>query len=432
MADAQLRYSKRMESPIEPGVKGEAKIRISPDFARLWAGQTISEVGSRISREGLPFTALIVLHASAGQMGILTSISTAAALLFGLIAGVIVDRLRKRPVMIATDLGRAALLGLIPLAALTHRLSFTVLIAVAALVGILTVHFDVAYQSYLPVLVERDEIFESNRRLSTSASGAELLGPALAGVLVQAITAPLAILVDALSFLVSAFSVWSIRKPEPQLQAHRTQPTLSESLEGLRFIWSHTALRALLLRSTTTFLFMGLIFALYLLSAIRVVHLSTSALGFAIALGGAGGLTGAWLVTRLTHRHGHAATFFLSAFFTGVGYLFIPLSAQFPRIGFLCLCIQQFFGDMAFTVYVVNETAIRQLLAPPQVMGRVNSVMQIASRGMLPFGALSGGFLAQRLGIAPTLWIGSGGVLLSTLWLLPLLRHSREIWTPSA
>jgi predicted MFS family arabinose efflux permease len=421
-----------MESPIGSRVKGEAKVRISPDFARLWAGQTISEVGSRISREGLPFTALIVLHASAGQMGILTSISTAAVLLFGLMAGVIVDRLRKRPVMIATDLGRAALLGLIPLAALTHRLSFTVLIAVAALVGILTVHFDVAYQSYLPVLVERDEIFESNRRLSTSASGAELLGPALAGVLVQAITAPLAILVDALSFLVSAFSVWTIRKPEPVAQAHHAQPTLSDSLDGFHFIWSHPALRVLLLRSATTFLSMGLIFPLYLLNAIRVVHVTTAALGFAIALGGAGGLAGAWLATRLSRRHGHGTTFFLSAGLAGLAQFFIPLSAQFPRIGFPCLCIQQFFGDMAFTVYIVNETTIRQILAPPQVMGRVNSVMQIASRGMLPFGALSGGFLAQRFGIPLTLWIAATGVFLSSLWLLPLLRHSCEIWAPPA
>lgn len=406
------------------------KARISPDFARLWAGQAISEVGSRISREGLPFTALLILHASPAQMGVLTSISTAAVLVFGLTAGVIVDRLRKRPVMIATDLGRATLLGLIPLAALTHRLTFGVLITVAALVGILTVHFDVAYQSYLPVLVEREEIFESNRRLSTTSSGAELLGPALAGVLVQAITAPLAILVDALSFLVSAGSVWSIRKPEPATHEHHAAPQLADSLEGLRFIWSHAALRALLLRSATTFLAMGLIFPLYLLNAIRIVHLSTSALGVCIALGGAGGLAGAWFSTRLARRHGHAATFFLSAVIGGLAQCFIPLSSQFPRIGLLFLCIQQFIGDMAFTLYIVNETSIRQVLAPPQVMGRVNSVMQMASRGMLPFGALSGGLLAQRYGVAPTLWVAAMGVLLSSLWLLPLLRHSREIWSP--
>ena len=415
---------------MDASASSPPKPRISPHFARLWIGQTISEVGSRISREGLPLTALLILHASPAQMGFLTSISTAAVLLFGLLAGVIVDRLHKRPVMIFTDLGRAALLGLVPLAAITHHLTFGVLIAIAALVGILTVHFDVAYQSYLPVLVERDELLESNRRLSTSASGAELIGPALAGILVQTITAPLAILVDAISFLVSAGSVWSIRKPEPASHQHHDEPSLADSLEGLRFIWNNTALRALLLRSTSTFLFMGLTFALYLLNAIRVIRISTSALGIAIALGGAGGLAGAWLAPRISRRIGHAPTFFLSAAIAGIAQLFIALSAQFPRIGFPCICIQQFFGDMFFTIYVVNEVTIRQTLAPPHVMGRVNSVMQIASRGMLPFGALSGGLLAQRYGIAPTLWVAATGILLSSLWLLPLLRHSHEIWTP--
>src|ERR1700685_3672216 len=189
-------------------------IRKRKDFAKLWAGQTISEVGSRITREGLPLAALLTLNASAGQMGILSAVSSASVLIFGLGAGVAVDRLKKRPVMIATDLGRAGLLALIPLAAHRHVLSMELLIIIAVAAGALTVLFDVAYQSYLPALVRPEELLESNKRLSLSASAAEMAGPALTGVLVQAITAPRAILVDALSFLVSAFSVWTIRKPE--------------------------------------------------------------------------------------------------------------------------------------------------------------------------------------------------------------------------
>jgi MFS family permease len=177
-------------------------LRVKRDFAKLWAGQTISEVGSRITREGLPLTALLTLNANAEQMGILSAIGSASVLVFGLGAGVAVDRLKKRPVMIATDVGRAALLGLIPLAAYSHKLSIAVLIGIAVAAGILTVLFDVAYRSYLPALVEPEELLESNKRLSLSASAAEMAGPALTGVLVQAITAPLAILVDALSFLV--------------------------------------------------------------------------------------------------------------------------------------------------------------------------------------------------------------------------------------
>ena len=400
-------------------------LRIRRDFAKLWAGQTISEVGSRITREGLPLTALLTLNASAGQMGLLSAISSASVLVFGLGAGVAVDRWKKRPVMIATDLGRAGLLGLIPLAAHRHILSLSVLIAVAVVAGAFTVLFDVAYQSYLPALVEPEELLESNKRLSLSTSAAEMAGPALTGALVQAITAPLAILVDAFSFLVSAFSVYAIRKPETIPERKRDVPLLSEALDGFRFIWTHPALRTLLLRSATAFLFMGFIFPLYLLNAIRIVHMSTSALGIAIALGGAGSLVGAYLAPRFSTRHGLGPIFFGTAILIGCAQLLIPLSSEFPRIGFLCLCLQQLGGDMMWTVYAVNETALRQFLAPGQVIGRVNAAMQLASRGMLPFGALSGGFLAGRMGVPVTLLIGAGGVLLSSLWLTPL-RRSRE------
>jgi predicted MFS family arabinose efflux permease len=402
------------------------RFRIQRDFAKLWVGQTISEIGSRITREGLPLAALITLHASAGQMGVLAAIGSASVLAFGLGAGVAVDRLKKRPVMIATDLARAGLLALIPLAAYRHALTMTLLIATAVAAGALTVLFDVAYQSYLPALVEAEELLESNRRLSFSASAAEMAGPALTGALVQAITAPLAILVDALSFLVSAFSVCAIRKPEAAPRPKRDIALVAEAFHGFQFIWTHPALRALLLRSATAFLSMGLIMPLYLLNAIRVVHMSTSALGIAIALGGAGGLLGAYLAPRLSKRHGLGPVFFGTAVLIGCGQMFIPLSSELPRIGFLCLCAQQLGGDCAWTIYTVNETALRQLLAPAAVIGRVNAAMQLASRGMLPFGALMGGFVAERIGIPATLFIGASGVLLSCLWLTPL-RRTREI-----
>ena len=401
--------------------------RVQKDFAKLWAGQTVSEVCSRITREGLPLTALLTLHANAAQMGVLSAISSAAVFVFGLGAGILVDRWKKRPVMIAADLGRAGLLSLVPIAAAAQVLSIATLMIIAALAGTLTVLFDVAYQSYVPVLVKPQELLESNKRLSISSSAAEMLGPALAGVLVQAMTAPLAILLDAVSFLVSAFSVWAIRKPEAASQRRSENvPLLSEALDGVRFIWTHPALQALLLRSVTAFLAMGFIFPLYLLNAIRVVHLSISALGVSIALGGAGGLAGASLARRLSAKHGLGQTFWGTAVLVGCAQCLIPLSSQVPRLGFGCLCLQQFMGDMMWTIYIVNETTLRQLLAPEQVMGRVNAAMQLASRGMLPFGALCGGFLAERFGVALTLWVGAAGVLLSCLWLIPL-RKSRKI-----
>lgn len=392
------------------------------DFRRLWIGQTISEIGSRITREGLPLTAVLLLNASAAQMGLLSAVGSASPLFFSLAAGVVVDRQRKRPILIVTDLARAALLLTVPLAALTHWLSLSQLLLVAAVSGILTVLFDVAYQSYLPSLLPADELLEGNRKLGMSSATAEMLGPALAGTLIQIVTAPIAVFLDALSFLASAGAVLGIRQPEPPPLPKQAVPLRKELSEGLRVIWTHPMLRALLLRATSAFLAMGVVFPLYLLSAIRVVHLSTSALGLVIGLGGAGSLLGAWLSARVSERYGTGPTFFTTALLTGMAQLLIPLAAQMPQFGLLFLSCQQLFGDCVFMIYFVNETTLRQRLAPEAALGRVNAAMQLASRGMLPIGALVGGYLADQIGIPQTLWLGAGGTLLSCLWLVPLRR----------
>jgi predicted MFS family arabinose efflux permease len=359
-------------------------------------------------------------------MGILSAVSSASVLVFGLAAGVAVDRFKKRPLMIATDLGRAALLALIPLAAAKHALSIALLIAVAIAVGTLTVLFDVAYQSYLPSLVAPERLLESNKRLTLSTSAAEMAGPAMTGLLVQTLTAPLAILFDAISFAISAGTICAIKTREVVGERRADVPLLSEALHGFGFVWRNRALRALLLRSVTVFLAIGVIFPLYLLNALTVIHMSPFALGVAIALGGVGSLAGASVAPRLSTRHGIGPTFFATAVLIGAAQLLLPLSSALPRIGFACLCAQQLFGDFVWTVYVVNETSLRQLLAPQHAIGRVNAAMQLASRGILPFGALLGGFLGERIGVGPTLFVGAAGVLASSLWLVPL-RRTREI-----
>src|SRR5260370_3703807 len=186
-----------------------------PDFLKLWTAQAISELGSRITREGIPLTALLVLHAGAVQMGFLNALGGLAVLVFGLSAGVWTDRLRRRPVMIAADLGRAAVLASVPLAAWAGRLALGQLYAVAALAGVMTIFFDVADQSYLTALVAGDRLLEANAKLTLSSTIAEIAGPGLTGFLVQLITAPIAILFDAVSFLISALLLGAIRKREP-------------------------------------------------------------------------------------------------------------------------------------------------------------------------------------------------------------------------
>jgi len=276
----------------------------------------------------------------------------------------------------------------------------------------------------LPSLVGHDELFEGNRLLSISSSTAEILGPSLTGLLVQLITAPIAILFDACSFVVSAMSVWLIRTPEPPAHATPHESLRDEILGGMRVILAHSLLRALFFRSILSFLAMGLgLFTYYVLFAIRELGLKPASLGVAIALGGAGSLLGGLFSTRIARRVPLKLSFFMSAFLIGCFQFLTPLASLTPRFALLLVCAQQFFGDFVWTIYYVNETTLRQTVAPPHLLGRVNAAMQLASRGMLPIGALAGGFLGEKIGIANTLWIGAVGVLLSTLFLVPVLRN---------
>jgi MFS family permease len=401
-------------------INGKAKSRFSglwrhPDFMKLWTGQTISELGSRITRDGVPLTAVIVLHAQPSQMGIITAIGAASILLFGLLAGMWVDRMRRRPIMIAADLGRAAILATIPMAAFAHRLSMTQLYVVIALAGFCTVFFDVAYQSYMPSLVERDNLLEGNSKLAMSSSAAEIAGPSLTGILVQLITAPVAILFDAISFLISAASVALIRKPEPPHQPSSGQP---HPIAGLRFVFGHPLLRPLALFSVTAFLFLGFLGPLYVLYAIRDLRLTPAELGMAIGMGGVGSMIGATLAPAIGRRLGLGHTFIGAAITMAAAYALIPL-AQGPRpMPLIFLIASQLVGDFAFTAYFVNALTLRQSLAPEDMLGRVNAAMQLLTRGVIPLSALASGILAGAIGVRPTITIAVAGILSASVWLI--------------
>ena len=392
-----------------------------PDFMKLWSGQIISEIGSRITRDGVPYTAVIVLNAPASQMGFLTAVGAASVLLFGLLAGVWVDRFRRRPIMIAADVARAVILASIPIAAFAHRLSMTQLYVVIALAGICTVFFDVAYQSYLPSLVERENLLEGNSKLAMSASVAEIAGPSLTGLLVQLITAPIAILFDAISFLISAVSVLLIRKPERPYQEPAETP---HPIAGLRFVFGHPLLRPLACFSITAFFSMGFFGSLYVLYAIRELHITPAELGIAIAMGGVGSLVGATFAPAIGRRFGMGHTFIGSVLMMAGAYALIPL-AQGPRpLPMIFLMVQQFFGDLAFSTYLINVLTLRQSVAPEEMLGRVNAAMQLMTRGVFPLSAIAGGVLAGTIGIRQTLTLAVAGIFAATLWLIasPLRR----------
>jgi predicted MFS family arabinose efflux permease len=398
-----------------------------PDFLKLWAGQAVSQVGSWITLVGLPLMAAQLLNASPLQMGILSGVGSAAILLFGLFAGAWADRLRRRPILIWADLGRAAVLGTVPLAAALGRLTMSHLYAVAAATAILTVFFDVSYQAYLPSLVSPENVLEGNSKMTLSESIAGVVGPGVTGALVAAITAPMAILFDAISFVCSAISVWLIRKPEPRPEPSAAPHIGREIMEGLRASWREPILRTLLLRTATASMFLGFGGSLYILFAVRDLHLGAVLLGAVIAVGGCSGLFGALAAERLVRRIGVGWSLIGAALLSGVASLLPPLAHGSVAWCASILAVAQL-GDMAWSIYSINALTLRQAIAPGHLLGRVNSAAHLTFHGVLPAGALAGGAVAEAIGLRAAMFVGAGGFLLSTLWLIfSPIRRLREM-----
>jgi predicted MFS family arabinose efflux permease len=388
-----------------------------PDFLKLWIGQTISQLGSRITREGLPLTAVVLLGASPFQMGILNAASGAAVLVLGLFAGAWADRLRRKPVLIATDLGRAAVLGMVPLLAIAHRLKIEHLYAISAAAGMLTILFDVNYQAYLPFLVEREHILEGNSKLALSDSLAEIAGPGMTGALVQWITAPLAIMFDAISFLCSAISIGMIRKREPTPERHADSHIWREIGDGLAACWRNAILRAFALRAAFAFFFMGFIGSLYILFAMRDLKLSPALLGGIIAVGGVSNLIGAAIAERLIARAGYGPSLIGASLLTAFASLLVPLAHGPVMVCAVFLTLAQA-GDAGWAIQSIGETTLRQSITPDRLLGRVNSAMHLLYRGIYPAGAFVGGALAQSIGVRNTIFAGALGFLCSNAFLI--------------
>ena len=388
------------------------------DFMKLWTGQSISEFGSRITREGLPLAAVINLAATPSQMGLLAAVASAPVLVFGLFAGVWVDRLRRRPIMIAADLGRALVLLVVPVAAVLGALRLELIFVVIAVAGTLSIFFDTAYRTYLPTLVERTQIVEGNSKLALSDSMAEVLGPGISGVLVQALTAPIAILFDALSFLVSALSVVLIGAPEPPPPSVAgRRPVLHEITEGLRALAAHPLLRTLALSAAMLSFFGNFFAGLYGLYSIRVLGMGPALLGLTVAVGGIGSLLGSLLAERTVRRLGLGPMFVVMLVVMGVTGLFIPLAGGPLWQATLFMSLAQL-GDSARTIYFIGEESLRQSITPQHLLGRVNASSQLLVAGVGPLGAILGGVLADSIGVRETLFVAALGPFMACLWVL--------------
>jgi len=388
------------------------------DFLKLWSAETVSQFGSQVSGLALPFVAIVVLHVSAFEVAALGTVEFLPFILFSLPAGVWVDRLRRRPILIVGDLGRGVLLASVPIAYGLDVLTIWQLYAVGFLVGTLTVFFDVAYQSYLPSLVERKELVDGNSKLEISRSAAQLGGPGLAGLLIGLITAPYAVLVDSLSFLGSALFVFAIRKREAPVEREvdesgRSASMKSEIAAGLRYVFGNRYLRHIA-GSTASFNFFNSLWgAIFLVWAVRDLDMTAAQVGLVFSLGNVGFLAGALLANRVAAAVGVGRAIIFAAFIGGPASLLIPLAPHDNPLPFLVLA--QVVIGFGVVVYNVNQVSFRQAICPERMQGRMNSVMRFMVWGTIPLGTLLGGALASRIGLQETVWIGVVGGLLSFL-----------------
>jgi len=390
-----------------------------PDFLKLWTAESISQVGTQVTGLALPLAAIVVLAATPFEVALLGTVAFLPFILLGLPAGVWVDRLRRRPILIFGDLGRAVALATIPVAFVLGVLTIWQLYVVAFVVGCLTVFFDIAYQSYLPSLVDREDLVEGNAKLEISRSGAALIGPSLAGILIELLKAPLAILVDSLSYLGSAVFVFLIRRHEPEpvhpdVAAGGERPGMRQDIaQGLRYVAGHRYLRWIALSTAVSNLFENMLFAILLVYLVRELGLAAGVIGVIFAIGNLGFLTGAVLATRLERWIGLGAAIIVGAVISSVGLLLIPLATA--QTAFVLLVSSGLLVGFGMVVYNVNQVSFRQAITPERMQGRMNATMRFIVWGTIPIGSLLGGALGTTIGLLPTIWIGAIGGLLAIL-----------------
>ncbi|MCL6598363.1 MAG: MFS transporter [Alicyclobacillus macrosporangiidus] len=447
-----------MESSVSYSAAPQPSDRLlqNHDFLKLWGGQALSQIGSRLTREGLPLGAVLVLGASPVAMGWLEVVGTLPVTVLGLVTGALLDRLPRRPFLVATDLLRFLILMSIPLTAWFGHLSLWLLFVVKPLVDILSLVFNTAYQSYLPRLVGRHHLLDANAKLNLTRSFAEMTGPGLAGVLVQTLSMPVAIFLDALSYLVSALSVLWIRRREssaastrqtrsgetsaeaagglsseagqsPAAPAAQCQPPVPvgmdaraiawEIREGLRVVFRHPVLRALTLTVATSGFFQGILFSMDVLFALRILHLGPGLFGITVCCGGLGAMIGAAAVRRLGERHGFGRWLILSRFGFGAFNLLQPLAHGPAWMAAVFLMGAQVMGDGCGVISDTLETSLRQWTARDEELGRVNSVYNLLENILASVGAVAGGYIAAGFGLRAAIAVAAVGITLSAAWL---------------
>ncbi|MFH8487136.1 MFS transporter [Streptomyces longisporoflavus] len=405
------------------------------DFRRLWFGQTASQLGAQACQVTLPLVAVLALDVGAGQLGALRAVEQAPILLFSLFAGAWVDRRRSRNVMVVADLGRALALAAVPLAYLLGVLGTPTLLAVAFLVGVLSVFFDVAYQASLVRLVERDRLLAGNSALEGSRSAAQIGGPALGGAMVSVFSAPLATAVSAFFFALSFVSIRRIRRRETLPQdgetetAERAPRVLRQIREGLHLVIGNPSLRAVGIASALFQFSFAAVMTVYLLFLPREMHLSGLAVGLALAAMGPGAVVGSLLAARLPGRLGYGRVLVVSAVLADGVLLCVPALHGSTAVTLAALMAVNFVFGVFSQLVNVTAMAVRQAITPVRMQGRVVATINCVGMGLTPVGSLLGGFLAGALGLRTSLLLTAVCLALSPLFmaLSPLARLGKRL-----
>lgn len=396
------------------------------DFRFVWAGETVSLVGTQVYQLAMPLTAVLTLDATPGQLGVLGALTFAPYVLLGLPAGLLVDRWQRRGVLILSSLGQAFSIGAIPVLAALDRLTFDWLLATACAAGTARVFFNIAYRSYLPAVVPPEHLTKANSRLTASESVAEIGGPGLGGVLVQIVGAPFALLIDAVSYLASALGVLAVRRREKPVEVDRA-PLRSQIGQGFRFTFTSPYLRATLGEAASYNICWQIVLTVLTLFAVRELDMSPGTLGLVLSIGALGALLGALTTGRLARRVGLGRALVAAAVIGDLAPLLLP-AAQRGDWAAPLFTIAFFVQGFGITACNVHTMTIRQAITPEHLLGRTNAAYLFVALGVKPVGSLLGGWLGTQLGLRTALLVGTLGLLSTSLFLaLSPLRKVRTL-----
>ncbi|MFI0186168.1 MFS transporter [Streptomyces sp. NPDC017086] len=395
-------------------------------FLLLWSGETVSQTGAQISLVAVPLTAISALHAGPTEVSFLTALQYAPVLLITLFAGAWLDRHRRRPVLVATNLVRFLLIALIPVSYLTDSLSLGLLYLVTFVIGLLTAVSDVAYLVYLNSLVSREQLIEANAKLEGAYSIAQIGGPGLGGVLVQVVTAPVALLANAGTYLLAALTFLGIRAPETVAEAERERPRLrTEIADGLRAIFGHRVLRLLAVQSAAYNLFEQIVLTLYLLFGVRELRLSAGELGVILTTASVGGLGGALLAGRAAKALGIGRCIVGSMVVAAAGLVVVPFAPARPAVAIPLLIGGFVVYGFGLGIFNVHSLTVRIALAPAGLLGRITATFRLMIYATIPVGALLAGALGNLAGIRTAITLGAVPLLgLSVLFWFSAVRHA--------